>query len=80
MDTDPCFGMYGYNKTRGQTIRPVRDLPSRIDGITNDHSTASVNVYTLNGQLVLKNANLQEAIKNLPSGIYVTNGKKIIVK
>ena len=80
MDTDPCFGMYGYNKTRGQTIRPVQDLLSHIDGITNDHSAASASIYTLNGQLVLKNANLQEATKNLPSGIYVSNGKKFVVK
>ena len=80
MDTDPRFGMYGYNKTRGQTIRPVQNVASHIDGITNDNSTASANIYTLNGQLVLKNANMQEATKNLPSGIYVTNGKKFIVK
>lgn len=80
MDTDPRFGMYGYNKTRGQTIRPVQNIPSHIDGITNDNSAASANIYTLNGQLVLKNANMQEATKNLPSGIYVTNGKKFIVK
>ena len=80
MDTDPRFGMYGYNKTRGQTIRPVQNLSSDIDGITIDHSVASANIYTLNGQLVLKNANMQEATKNLPSGIYVTNGKKFVVK
>lgn len=80
MDTDPHFGMYGYNKTRGQTIRPVKDLTSHIDGITIDNSAISGNIYTLKGQLVLKNVNLREAIKNLPSGIYVTNGKKFIVK
>ena len=79
MDTDPRFGMYGYNKTRGQTIRPVQNISSHIDGITNDNS-ASTNIYTLNGQLVLKNANIQEATKILPSGIYVINGKKFIVK
>ena len=80
MDTDPRFGMYGYNKTRGQTIRPVQNLSSHIDGITNDNSVTSANIYTLNGQLVLKNVNLKEATKILPSGIYVTNGKKFIVK
>lgn len=80
MDTDPRFGMYGYNKTRGQTIRPVQNMSSHIDGIINENSAASANIYNLNGQLVLKNTNIQEAIKNLPSGIYVTNGKKFIVK
>lgn len=80
MDTDPSFGMYGYYKTRGQTIRPVKNLSSHIDGIINDNSITSANIYKLNGQLVLKNTNLQEAAKILPSGIYVTNGKKFIVK
>jgi len=80
MDTDPCFGMYGYSKTRGQTIRPVKNLASNIGGITNDNSGDSSNIYTLDGRLVLKNASMQEAAKNLPSGIYVTKGKKFIVK
>lgn len=80
MDTDPRFRMYGYNKTRGQTIRPVMNLSSDIDGITKDNSDTSANIYTLNGQLVIKNANIQEATKNLPNGIYVTNGKKFIVR
>jgi hypothetical protein len=80
MDTDPRFGMYGYIKTRGQTIRPVKNLSSHIDGIINDNSVASSNIYTLDGRLVLKDANLQEAAKNLPKGIYVTNGKKFMVK
>lgn len=80
MDTDPRFGMYGYNKTRGQTIRPVQNLPSHIDGITNDNSATSTNIYTLDGRLVLKNANLKENTKTLPRGIYVINGKKIVVK
>ena len=80
MDTDPRFGMYGYNKTRGQTIRPVQNLPSAINGVIKDISSTSTNIYTLDGRLVLKNTNLQEAAKNLPSGIYVSNGKKFIVK
>lgn len=80
MDTDPRFGMYGYNKTRGQTIRPVKELSTHIDGVINDNSAVSANIYTLDGRLVLKNANLLEATKNLPKGIYVTNGKKFMVK
>ena len=80
MDTDPRFGMYGYNKTRGQTIRPVQNLPSHIDGITNNNSATSTNIYTLDGRLVLKNADLKDNTKTLPSGIYVISGKKIFVK
>lgn len=80
MDTDPRFGMYGYNKTRGQTIRPVQSLSSNIHGIKNEKKGISSNVYTLDGRLVLKNANLKETSNKLPSGIYVTNGKKFIIK
>ena len=80
MDNDPRFGMYGYNKTRGQTIRPVKELSTHIDGVINDNSAVSANIYTLDGRLVLKNAYLLEATKNLPKGIYVTNGKKFMVK
>lgn len=80
MDTDPRFGMYGYNKTRGQTIRPVQNLSTGIDGIINDNSLTTADVYTLSGRLVLKGANLKEAVKNLPRGIYVANGKKFMVK
>ncbi len=80
MDTDPNFGMYGYNKTRGQTIRPVKNLSTHIDGIINDNSVALANIYTLDGRLVLSNTNLQDAAKRLPKGIYVTNGKKFMVK
>ena len=80
MDTDPRFGMYGYNKTRGQTIRPVQNLSTGIDGIINDNSLTTADVYTLSGRLVLKGANLKEAVKNLPRGIYVANGKKFMVR
>ena len=42
MDTDPCFGMYGYNKTRGQTIRPVADYdPSSEKGDANGDGTVN---------------------------------------
>jgi hypothetical protein len=80
MDTDPRYGMYGYNKTRGQTIRPVQNLSSHIDGIINGNTATSTNIYSLDGRLVRRNANLKETIKNLPSGIYIANGKKFIVK
>lgn len=80
MDTDPTFGMYGYNKTRGQTIRPIQILSTHIDGNITEKSLVSGNIYTLDGRLVLKNVILQEATKILPKGIYVANGKKFFVK
>lgn len=38
---------------------------------------ADNNVYSINGQLVRRNAN---TLDNLPKGIYIVNGKKHIVK
>lgn len=38
-----------------------------------------INVYDLNGVQILKNANVEEA-KNLDSGLYIINGKKVIIR
>ena len=38
---------------------------------------ADNNIYSINGQLVRRNAN---TLDNLPKGIYIVNGKKHIVK
>ena len=41
--------------------------------------TESVNVYNLQGMLVVKNASNSD-IKNLAPGMYIVNGKKFVVK
>lgn len=41
--------------------------------------TESVNVYNLQGMLVVKNAS-NEDVKNLAPGMYIINGKKVVVK
>lgn len=41
--------------------------------------TESVNVYNLQGMLVVKNASNSD-IKNLAPGMYIVNGKKVVVK
>lgn len=48
---------------------------SSIDDISIDKAT-SYTVYNLQGMLILQNCNL-EALKALPSGIYIINNKKI---
>ena len=42
----------------------------------------SVKVYSLNGQLIIDTDkyDLEEKLKHLPSGIYIVNGKKVVVK
>lgn len=39
-----------------------------------------VNVYNTAGQLVRRNANASEATRNLPAGLYLVGGKKVVVK
>lgn len=41
---------------------------------------ARVNVYLPNGTLVQRNIRMSKAMSTLPSGMYVTNGQKFIVK
>ena len=38
------------------------------------------NVYSIDGQLVRQNTNQQNAFMGLPAGIYIVNGKKVVVK
>lgn len=47
-----------------------------VNGVKADAKT-SANVYTVNGQLVRKNAS---TLVGLPKGIYIQGGKKIVVK
>lgn len=51
------------------------NLTSDIDNIAIDNNSAKQNgVYSLSGQHIAKN------LSNLPAGIYIVNGKKVIVK
>ena len=39
-----------------------------------------VNVYGINGQLIKKSVKAANATKNLPAGVYVIGGQKVLVK
>ena len=56
----------------------VKKSPS-ITGISIITNDGTVNVYGINGNLVIKNATKSD-INNLVSGLYVVNGKKFIVR
>lgn len=55
------------------------EMDSVIDGVSGvkADTKTSGNVYTVNGQLVRKNAS---TLMGLPKGIYIQGGKKIVVK
>lgn len=49
-----------------------------VEGIEDD-ADASYDVYTVAGLQVVKDASV-EAVKALPAGLYIVNGKKVIIK
>lgn len=51
-----------------------------IESVGFDSVVEKADVYNLQGMLVKKNASLAENLNELPAGIYITNGKKYIVK
>lgn len=61
-----------------QYIRIAKTMVSAIREIdVQPVSHVDNNVYSINGQLVRRNA---DTLDNLPKGIYIVNGKKHIVK
>ena len=61
-----------------QYIRIAKTMVSAIREIdVQPVPHADNNIYSINGQLVRRNAN---TLDNLPKGIYIVNGKKHIVK
>jgi flavodoxin len=54
----------------------ISDIVAGIDGITTELKQQSKNVYSLNGQLVSTNG----TTNGLRPGIYVINGRKVVVK
>lgn len=57
------------------------DIMGNITGVEDVEiaEKATVDAYTLTGLQVLKGAS-KDAVKNLPAGFYVVNGKKVIIK
>ena len=45
---------------------------------SNVTANGNVNVYDMNGRMIRKNVKASEALNNLPAGVYVVNGKKIV--
>lgn len=65
------------------TIELGKGVASVLTGIDATKVTvlpSVVDVYSINGQLVHKNVKAANATKNLPAGVYVIGGKKVLVK
>ncbi len=51
-----------------------------IEGVLINGDNEPGNVYNLQGMMVMRSANTAEDLKQLPAGIYIVKGKKVIVK
>lgn len=85
----PIAAQTGYIAT-GQIVNDASasvdlqlDLPGKINGIaaaTAAGKGEKADVYTIDGVLVRKGVNAQEATKGLRKGVYIISGRKVLVK
>lgn len=86
--TVPCNGAYLANAAitaeKGDTsialAKGVGDTLTGIDDAKVVVLPSVVNVYGINGQLIKKSVKAANATKNLPAGVYVIGGQKVLVK
>ena len=69
-------GVYNIVITKDTEI--VIDNTNSIESIAGNEATDN-NVYNLQGILVIKNASAEQ-INALPAGLYIVNGKKVVVR
>ncbi|MCD8318383.1 MAG: Ig-like domain-containing protein [Paraprevotella sp.] len=60
-------------------LKLILDGASGIDAVVSDNN-ALVNVYTVSGIEVRHQVRASEAAQGLPTGLYIVNGKKVIIK
>ena len=59
----------------------IEGVPTAIGGVTVDGAVpATADVYSTNGMLVKRNADLKNLKHELPAGIYIIGGKKVYVR
>ena len=86
--TVPCNGAYLANaaitaekgKVSIDLAKGVGDTLTGIDDAKVVVLPSVVNVYGINGQLIKKSVKAANATKNLPAGVYVIGGQKVLVK
>ena len=59
----------------------IEGVPTAIGGVTVDGAVpATADVYSTNGMLIKRNADLKNLKHELPAGIYIIGGKKVYVR
>lgn len=76
--SSPRFACYK-NQTQTAISIFAKMTSSGITAIEND-SNGIITVYNLNGRLLRRDSNIHDALHNLPRGIYIVNGQKILIR
>jgi len=74
------FFFCGPGATISRIVVKTGDDSGITDIIAGDRQEGPVNVYSITGQLIRANVDPANAAENLASGIYIINGKKMIVR
>jgi hypothetical protein len=72
-----AYWSYGNYRSSGLTVRPIIGGTSTINLPESSSDKASQAIYNIYGIKVVDNSS---EIGNLPSGVYIYNGKKVVVK
>lgn len=75
----PRFACYKASSNQTAIQLYKEDTSTGIGGITAD-TAENVDVYTVTGQKIRSDVNRVNAVSGLPAGIYIINGKKLLVK
>ena len=65
-----------YDRSIGRNIRPVADAVSMVNPVMSDCDASSHAIYDMHGMKVAGATDLN----SLPPGIYIVNGRKVLVK
>ena len=78
--TNPRFATYGGKSQYVGGIQLYKNVTSTPTSIRTATSTLGSNyyVYTIQGILLRKAASYQDAVNNLPHGVYIVNGRKVV--
>ena len=63
---------------RGSSYLDDDDTPTAIENIEGVNAESIVDVYTIGGAQIMKNVKAADALRNLPKGVYVVGGKKVV--
>lgn len=61
-------------------MRLVKAVPSSINGVETANNASSDVTYTLSGQVIRQREDGTSPLDGLPTGVYVSNGRKVAVK